>query len=335
MKFATFERAGDPPTAGVVTGDAIHALPIDTSVLDLVRAGLPAALAEGARAARSSPPVPLTDVALLAPLRPPTLRDFVAFEEHVEGVRRAVEGAAGVPDAWYDAPAFYFSNPHSVVGTEHPVAVPGGSEALDYELEVAAVIGERGSDLDIGVAGDHIFGYTILNDWSARDLQGREMRVGLGPAKGKDFASTLGPWIVTADELHECKDSDGFLDLLCTAEINGSTVGQDVLSNMSWTFDALIAYASRDTVLVPGDVLGSGTVGNGGCLAELWGRRGSQQPAPLQVGDVVTLHVERIGSIRNQVVAGRKPSALPAPRRRDPAAARAQHASRGQLADAS
>jgi 2-keto-4-pentenoate hydratase/2-oxohepta-3-ene-1,7-dioic acid hydratase in catechol pathway len=161
-----------------------------------------------------------------------------------------------------------------------------------------------------------------LNDRSARDLQQHEMRVGLGPAKGKDFASTLGPWIVTADELAGYLDADGFLDLWCTASVNGAEIGRDLLSNMGWTFPALIAYASRNSRVVAGDVLGSGTCGNGGCLAELWGRDGAAAPPSLQPGDVVTLAVEAIGTITNTVVAGRPGSPLPAVRRRDPAAAR-------------
>ena len=115
------------------------------------------------------------------------------------------------------------------------------------------------------------------------------MQVGLGPAKGKDFATTLGPWIVTADELEPYRDADGFLDLWCTVAVNGVEIGRDLLSNMGWTFETMIAYASRDSVVAAGDVLGSGTVGNGGCLAELWGRSGRQDPPPLQPGDVVTL----------------------------------------------
>jgi 2-keto-4-pentenoate hydratase/2-oxohepta-3-ene-1,7-dioic acid hydratase in catechol pathway len=167
-----------------------------------------------------------------------------------------------------------------------------------------------------------VFGYTIFNDWSARDLQRREMRVNLGPAKGKDFASTLGPWIVTADELEPYRDAEGFLDLECTASVNGVELGRDVLSNMGWTFETMIAYASRDSRVVPGDVLASGTVGNGGCLAELWGRRGARLPPPLQTGDLVTLSVQGIGSLTNRVVAGGPAPALPPVRRRDQASAR-------------
>lgn len=191
--------------------------------------------------------------------------------------------------------------------------MPPGSQALDFELEVAAVIGREGRDLTPEQARDHIIGYTLYNDWSARDLQSREMQVSLGPCKGKDTATTLGPHLVTADELEPYRDSDGFLRLALTAEINGEVVGKDLLSNMSWTFEEMTSYASRGTWVRPGDVLGSG---NGGCLAELCGVRGRQDPPPLKPGDTVTLTVEGIGTVSNTVVPGAEPVALPRARRR-------------------
>lgn len=305
MRIATYEHAGRRHT-GVVTGERIAPLPDGTGPLDAPH--LPAT-AHG-------PSVPLTEVRLLPPLQPPTVRDFVTFEEHVEGVRRSVDGAAGVPDAWYDAPTFYFTNPYAVIGAHDDVPVPPGCRVLDFELEVAAVIGREGRDLTPEQARDHIIGYTVLNDWSARDLQSREMRVGLGPCKGKDTATTLGPYLVTADELEPYRDSEGFLRLALTAEINGEVVGRDLLSNMSWTFEEMTAYASRGTVVRPGDVLGSGTCGNGGCLGELWGLRGRHDPPPLEPGDTVTLTVEGLGTVSNTVVAGASPVVLPRARKR-------------------
>ncbi|MFD0456191.1 fumarylacetoacetate hydrolase family protein [Streptomyces violaceoruber] len=191
-----------------------------------------------------------------------------------------------------------------------------GSAVLDFELEVGAVVGREGRDLTAEQARDHIVGYTVFNDWSARDLQGAEMRVGLGPCKGKDTATTLGPYLVTADELEPYRDREGFLRLALTAEVNGEKLGEDLLSNMSWTFEEMTAYASRGTRVVPGDVLGSGTCGNGGCLAELWGLRGEQTPPPLKPGDTVTLTVEGIGTLTNTVVPGVEPVPLPVGRRR-------------------
>jgi 2-keto-4-pentenoate hydratase/2-oxohepta-3-ene-1,7-dioic acid hydratase in catechol pathway len=302
MRFATWE-AGGVVTAGVVSDDGLHALPGGTTVLDLVRAGLPAAREAGAEALRG-PAVPLDCVRLLPPLQAPTVRDFVAFEEHVEGVRKAIDGVAGVVDEWYQAPTFYFTNPYALVGAHDDVPVPPGSQRFDFELEVAVVVGRDGASLTPEQAREHVFGYTVLNDWSARDLQAREMRVNLGPAKGKDSATTLGPWLVTADELEPSRDDEGFLQLAMQVGVNGVEVGRDLLSNMGWPFEELISYASRGTEVRAGDVLGSGTCGNGGCLAELWGRRGEAAPPPLRPGDVVEMTVEGIGTVRNRVVAG-------------------------------
>jgi 2-keto-4-pentenoate hydratase/2-oxohepta-3-ene-1,7-dioic acid hydratase in catechol pathway len=302
MRFATWEDGGIV-TAGVVGEHGLHALPPEITVLDLVRAGLPTALDTGL-AALSAPPVPLAEVRLLPPLQPPTVRDFVAFEEHVEGVVKSVGDGAGVVPEWYEAPTFYFTNPYALLGAHDDVAVPPGSQLLDFELEVAVVVGRDGASLTPEIAREHVFGYTVLNDWSARDLQRREMKVNLGPAKGKDSATTLGPWLVTADELEPYRDDDGFLALDMRVSVNGTAIGQDLLSNMGWPFEDLIAYASRGTEVRAGDVLGSGTCGNGGCLAELWGRRGELTPTPLVPGDVVEMTVEGIGTIRNRVVPG-------------------------------
>lgn len=323
MRLATF-TAPDllTPRVGVVEDEMLFALPEDLTMRDLVAAGIDAAVRLAETAREREPARPLSAVRLLAPLQPASVRDFVAFEEHVDGVRRSVDGSAGVPDAWYDAPTFYFTNPHTILGPDQDVPFPAACRARDFELEVAVVVGAPGTSLSVDEARDHVFGYTIMNDWSARDLQSREMQVRLGPAKGKDFATTLGPWIVTADELNQRRDADGFLDLWCTAEVNGVEVGRDLLANAGWTFDAMIAYASRDSRVESGDVLGSGTVGNGGCLAELWGRNGSQTPPPLAPGDLVTLTVQGIGSVSNRVAVADPAPPVAAVRRRDPAAAR-------------
>ena len=300
MRFATVAHEGRV-RAGVVADGTVHPLPAGTTVLDLARAGLSAAREAGA-AALAGPGVPLDAVRLLPPLDPPTVRDFVAFEEHVEGVVASVGDGAGVVPEWYEAPTFYFTNPCALVGAHDDVPVPPGSQLFDFELEVAAVVGR---DAESPAPEEvEIFGYTILNDWSARDLQRREMKVNLGPAKGKDSATTLGPWLVTADELEPYRDAEGFLALDMRVAVNGVEIGQDLLSNMGWPFEELVAYAGRGTRVRAGDVLGSGTCGNGGCLAELWGRRGAQDPPPLRPGDVVEMTVEGIGTIRNTVVAG-------------------------------
>ena len=313
MQFATVEHQG-AVACGVLDGTDWCPVPGGASLPDLLRSG---ALANaGARALASGMRVPVADVRPLAPLQPPTIRDFVAFEEHVEGVRKAVQGQAGVPAEWYAAPAFYFTNPYAVIGTGDDVPVPPGCQVLDFELEVAAVIGADGRDLTPEQARGHIAGYTIMNDWSARDLQAPEMRVGLGPAKGKDFATTLGPCLVTADELEPYLDTDGFLALSLTVAVNGAVIGRDLLSNMSWPFEDLVAHAARGTWVRAGDVLGSGTCGNGGCLGELWGLHGPGNPPPLRPGDVVTMTAEGIGTIRNQVVPGGDVPPVPAARKR-------------------
>jgi 2-keto-4-pentenoate hydratase/2-oxohepta-3-ene-1,7-dioic acid hydratase in catechol pathway len=316
MRFATYEH-DELVRCGVLDQfDRMHPLPDGGRLIDLISAGADALHAAGAAALAAEPGPRVEQVRLLPPIQPATIRDFVTFEEHVEGVRRSIDHTLGVPDAWYDAPTFYFTNPYAVIGAHDRVPMPPGAHVFDFELEVAAVIGRAGRDLTPEQARDHIIGYTLMNDWSARDLQSREMRVGLGPCKGKDTATTLGPWLVTADELEPRRDADGFLSLALTAQINGEVVGRDLLSNMSWTFEDMVAYASRGADVRPGDVLGSGTCGNGGCLAELWGVRGEHAPPPLEPGDTVTLTAQGIGTVSNLVVHGVEPARIPAARKR-------------------
>ncbi|HEY6799143.1 MAG TPA: fumarylacetoacetate hydrolase family protein [Agromyces sp.] len=312
---------------GFVIHDGVVPFPRRLTVADVLAAGLAElpALAAEVESAASDGLVPLAEVELLAPLVPASVRDFAAFEEHVEGVTASVDGVSHVAPEWYELPTFYFTNPHSIIATGAEVRPPA-TDRLDFELEVGVVIGgvagSEGRDLAPADADAHVFGYTIFNDWSARDVQAREMQVRLGPAKGKDFATTLGPWIVTADEFAGLVDDDGFLPIEMEALVNGERVGHDLLSNMGWPFRDLVAYASRDSRVVPGDVLGSGTAGNGGCLAELWGRRGSLTPPPLAEGDEVTLRVEGIGEIRNTV--GRAVHVPPIPPARQRSRARAR-----------
>ncbi|GAA3793164.1 fumarylacetoacetate hydrolase family protein [Amycolatopsis tucumanensis] len=279
---------------GVVDGDRIALLTETADVFEVLTTGKPAAAGQRLPWDETAPiavPVPIASI-----------RDFITFEQHTAGSLRAITGSSEVPDAWYEAPAFYFTNPHAAIGSGTPVPMPPGCEVLDFELEVAVVIGTAGFNLSVAEAMDHIAGFTILNDWSARDLQSREMRVGLGPAKGKDTATTLGPVLVTPDELAGY-ESDGRYDLAMEVFVNDTRIGGDTLANMAWTFAELIAYASRGTWVRPGDVLGSGTCGSG-CLAELWGWHGERQPPPLRIGDTVRMTVQGIGTIHNTVVAG-------------------------------
>lgn len=302
--IARWMQVNGKERSGFVANGRCYPLADGGSVQDLCDMGLAATLERAEQAIAEGEWVSLDQVQLLAPLKPPTIRDFVAFEEHVEGVRISVDGVAGVVPQWHEAPTFYFGNPHTVRGTGETIPIPAGCQELDFELEVAAVIGSvpgsNGENLDAAAAHQHIFGYTIFNDWSARDLQRREMKVGLGPCKGKDFASTLGPWIVTADEFEHLHDEQGFLALQMTVSVNKQQIGMDLLSYMGWPFAELVAYASADSVVRPGDVLGSGTCGSG-CLAELWGRNGTQSPPPLQPADTVVMSVEGIGTISNTV----------------------------------
>src|SRR3954464_4037744 len=203
----------------------------------------------GGGSAREHAEYALADVDLRPPvLHPPSVRDFMAFEEHVANARR--RRGAEVPKEWYEIPVFYFSNPHAIYAHEEPIPYPEGTEELGYELECAVVIGVDGQ----------IGGFTVMNDWSARDLQRAEMRVGLGPAKGKDFATSLGPVVVTPDEF------DGSRATM-VARVNGEERSRGELRDMYHPWEAILAHAARGTTLRPGDVLGSGTVGTG-CILE-------------------------------------------------------------------
>jgi fumarylacetoacetate (FAA) hydrolase len=203
------------------------------------------------------------------------VRDFYAFEQHVKTARanRGLE----VPPEWYEVPVFYFSNPAAIFGPDDEIPYPPGTNELDYELEVAAIIGADGA----------IGGFTVMNDWSARDLQRKEMKVGLGPAKGKDFATSLGPIVVTPDEFD---GSEGEM----VARVNGEERSRGNLRDLNWPWERLLEQAARNTHLVAGDVIGSGTVGTG-CILELGDGRW------LRPGDAVELEVEGLGVLRNRI----------------------------------
>ncbi len=231
-------------------------------------------------------------------LSPPSLRDFYAFEGHVAAMwaRRGNP----VPDAWYRLPIFYFSNVSEIRGPGDPVWAPRGSLELDYELEVCALVDTPARDLPEASAEEAIGGYLILNDWSARDLQRDETAVRLGPAKGKDFASSIGPWLVTPDELVDARAPGASGPALSlTAEVNGVELSRGNWADAQFSFGQMLARASADASLRPGDLVGSGTVG-GGCLLEIG-------PATLgrylEPGDQVVLRIERLGILASPVVA--------------------------------
>ena len=213
---------------------------------------------------------------------------------------REARGLEMDPD-WYELPVFYFTNPAAVRGPGDEIRVPPGCEALDYELEVAAVIGAGGADLRPDEAEAHIAGFVVMNDWSARDLQSREMKQGLGPAKGKDFATTLGPALVTPDELEPLRRNKAY-NLSMTARVNGRDYSHGNLADIHWSFGEMLAYASRGTTLVPGDVIGSGTCSTG-CILELSLTHGGEAYPWLRPGDVVELDVGGLGTISNRVTA--------------------------------
>ncbi|HEY1188214.1 MAG TPA: fumarylacetoacetate hydrolase family protein [Gemmata sp.] len=231
-----------------------------------------------------------------APFPVASLRDFYAFEQHVQTCR-GHRGLGMVPQ-WYEVPVFYFSNAVAVIGPDDPVWAPKGSSALDYELELACVVGEVAHDLPANDSAlDCLAGFTVMNDWSARDLQRAEMAVGLGPSKSKDFATTLGPNLVPLAALRDCY-RDGRLHLDMTASVNGKRYSAGNAGSMFWTWPQILAHASRDTELRPGDVIGSGTVGTG-CILEL---TPEAVGGWLKPGDVVELTIERLGTLRSPVV---------------------------------
>jgi 2-keto-4-pentenoate hydratase/2-oxohepta-3-ene-1,7-dioic acid hydratase in catechol pathway len=301
MRWATIETASGPAVA-LLEGESLHVPRGVPRLLDLLGDD-GERLAAAADAARADPAavVPVAAAVLAAPIPvPPSIRDFMAFEEHVVNARRAA-GAEMDPD-WYELPVFYFTNPAAVHPPGADVAVPPGCVAFDFELEVAAVVGREGADLAPDEAEAHIAGYTILCDWSARDLQMREMGQRLGPAKGKDSATSLGPWFVTPDELADRRAGNGF-DLSMTATVNGRTYTEGNWKAVYWSFGQLISYASRGTRVVPGDVFGSGTVGRG-CILELSTVHSPAQYPWLAPGDEVSLTVERLGTLAGTIVPG-------------------------------
>lgn len=243
---------------------------------------------------------PLGETRLRTPLPdPPALRDFYAFEQHVKAAR-ARRNADMIPE-WYEIPVFYFSNTAALFGSDEDVPYPRLSHELDFELEVAAVIGQAGADISADDAADYIAGYMVMNDWSARDLQRQEMKLSLGPAKGKDFATSLGPWLVTPDELADRRIGSGRderYDLAITGAINGDTLTHANLKEIYYSFPQMIERAAQHVRLRPGDIIGSGTCG-AGCILEL----GTERHRWLQPGDVAEMSVERLGTLRNRIVA--------------------------------
>jgi fumarylacetoacetate (FAA) hydrolase len=289
MIFATIESPHAGPVPALVKNGRVHPLPFPD-----MHAVIEMGAEEAARQA-SKKSFAENEVRFLAPLQPNTLRDAYAFEQHVKTANQ--NRGREVPEEWYQFPVFYFTNPNSIFGPGDEIPYPYYTSALDFELEIAIVIGKAGMNIKPEDAQSHIFGYTIFNDWSARDIQRAEMKVGLGPAKGKDFASSLGPVIVTGEALVDRSvRRPGVFDLGMTARVNGVEMSRGNFKDMYWSFGEIIARASDSAELRPGDVIGSGTVGTG-CLLELTRTQGPW----LNTGDVVELEIEKIGILQNTI----------------------------------
>jgi 2-keto-4-pentenoate hydratase/2-oxohepta-3-ene-1,7-dioic acid hydratase in catechol pathway len=273
MRLVTYD-AGRGPRVGILEGASVLDAGFDGGMVAFIEAGAPVGETS-----------PVENARLLAPLRPRSLRDFLAFEGHLKNAFRRLNRP--IPEEWYEVPAFYRGMPDTVIGPDETIPYPFYTEKLDHELELAAVIGRRGKDIPREEADAYVFGYTIWNDLSARDVQARELPVGMGPSKAKDWdgSNVLGPCIVTADEV----DAN---DLAMRVRVNGELWGEDNSKNMHHKFADMISYMSRAQTIYPGEVIGSGTAEGGA---------GIETDSYLNEGDVVELEIEGIGVLRNTV----------------------------------
>jgi 2-keto-4-pentenoate hydratase/2-oxohepta-3-ene-1,7-dioic acid hydratase in catechol pathway/glyoxylase-like metal-dependent hydrolase (beta-lactamase superfamily II) len=312
MKWATY-RGDDGDRVGVVTDESIYSLPAGTRLIDLVARG-PDGLRAASDEAKRHPSevVRVDEVQLRAPIPTPgSIRDSLSFLDHMRNCQQAMGGGRVLKDTWYRIPAFYFACPSTVLGPYDDAPMAPGSAWQDFELEIAAVIGVGGKDLSVEQADAAIIGYTIFNDWSARDLQNLESQLGIGQAKGKDSGITLGPYLVTPDELAPYR-RDGRLSLAVTALVNDREIGSGTTGEMDWSFAEVISYASRGVTLNPGDVIGSGTVPTCTLVEHLDLAAPEAFPGWLHDGDTVTLRVEGLGQTRQTVRATSRPHPLPA-----------------------
>lgn len=300
MKFVRFANKDGRTQVGVATADSFRVIPALSDLLPLVEQGLESLLDAGSAAMATGAVVAPEDVRILSPFQtPPTFRDFYAFEQHVRA-GRAWRGLEMDP-TWYEIPVFYFSNPYAFTA-DGDIRMTPGSLKFDFELEVAAVVGKGGANLSVEEAEEHIVGYCVLNDWSGRDIQHREMTLSMGPVKGKDTATSLGPYLVTKDELAPFATATGF-DRAMSLTVNGREYARANWADVYWSFSEMLSYASRGTEVRPGDVIGSGTCGTG-CILELSRTHGEENFPWLQAGDEVVATVEGLGSLRNRIVAG-------------------------------
>ncbi|OHU99410.1 fumarylacetoacetate hydrolase family protein [Mycobacterium talmoniae] len=311
MRWVTY-RDGAGERTGVLSGEAIHPLPAGVTLLELIRGGPAGLRRAGEEALRAPATARLAEVTLMAPIpRPPSIRDSLCFLEHMRNCQAAMGGGRVLKDTWYRVPAFYFACPATVLGPYDDAPMAPGSAWQDFELEIAAVIGVAGKDLSVAEAEAAIIGYTIFNDWSARDLQQLDSQLGIGQAKGKDSGVTLGPYLVTPDELEPYRRG-GKLGLGVTALVNDTVIGSGSTATMDWSFGEVISYASRGVTLAPGDVVGSGTVPTCTLVEHLSLSAPETFPGWLHDGDVVTLRVQGLGETRQTVRATPAPHPLPA-----------------------
>ncbi|MAB14576.1 fumarylacetoacetate hydrolase family protein [Parvibaculum sp.] len=300
MRFVTYageegaERPGLLLEDGKTVADLGHLYP---SLLALIDAGVDGLAAARKEAQAPAKTLALADIRLMAPLpEPRQLRDCMVYEKHLKQASEqgqklmGVENpTANIPPVWYSQPIYYKGNRFSVIGTETDIEWPAYAALLDFELELALVIGRKGKDIAPEKAGDHIFGYMIFNDVSARDAQMAEMQGQLGPAKGKDFdtGNVFGPWLVTADEVGDIRN------LHVRAAVNGDTVADTTAGDMQHEVGKILAHMSASETLYPGEVIGLGTIGDC-CLLE-HGRF-------LQPGDTIEFEVEKLGTLHNRIV---------------------------------
>src|ERR1700752_77870 len=312
MKWVTY-RGAEGERTGVLSDGAIHAMPSGVTLLDLIGRGADGLRQAGEEALHSrSAVVQLDEVTLMAPIpRPPSIRDSLCFLDHMRNCQAALGAGRGLADTGYRIPAFYFACPATILGPYDDAPTAPGSAWQDFELEIAAVIGNSGRDLTVEQAERAIIGYTIFNDWSARDFQQLESQLAIGQGKGKDSGVTLGPFLVTPDELEPYR-RDGTLDLQVTALVNDTVIGSGSTAQMDWSFGEVIAYISRGVTLRPGDVIGSGTVPTCTLVEHLSLTDLAKFPGWLRDGDVVTLQVQGLGETRQTVRASDAPHPLPA-----------------------
>ncbi|MEQ6896501.1 fumarylacetoacetate hydrolase family protein [Microbacterium sp. KR10-403] len=302
MKFVRFDQNGTVKL-GVVDGDQYRVVDGQDDLLPLIQAGEQELRAAGEKALNGGEAVDAASVRHLSPLAtPPTFRDFYAFEQHVKAGRkwRGLE----MDPLWYQIPVFYFSNPYAFRGEGDVPATPGASN-FDFELEVAAIVGKGGRNLTAEEGEDAVIGYAILNDWSGRDIQHEEMKLSMGPVKGKDTSTSLGPWFVTKDELEPYRTATGF-DRTLTLSVNGREYSRANWKDVYFSFGEMVSYASRGTEVRPGDVIGSGTCGTG-CILELSRTHSSEEYPWLKPGDEVVVEIEGLGTQRSTIVAADEP----------------------------